>query len=78
MRKSDARRARGVSPGVWSTDEYIRRWAKSLGMDGECVVPLQSLHDEWSARINFDQAGHPVRRIAAPVPPPFVRGNVDG
>jgi len=78
MRKSDVRRARATAPGVWSTDEYIRRWAKSQGMDGECTVPLQSLHDVWSARINFDQAGHPVKRIAAPMPSHFIKGSVDG
>lgn len=52
------------SPGIWSTDDYIRRWAQSRGMRGECIVPLQSLHDEWKARINFDQDGQPVERIA--------------
>lgn len=52
------------SPGVWSTDDYIRRWARSRGMRGECIVPLQSLHDEWQAKINFDRDGHPVERIA--------------
>lgn len=51
-------------PGVWSTDDYIRRWAQSQGMVGECIVPLQSLHDEWKAKIHFDQDGHPVERIA--------------
>lgn len=72
MDKSNERKAPALSPGVWSTDDYIRRWAKSQGMDGECVVPLQSLHDEWSAKINFDHAGHPVERIAAPVPSHFI------
>jgi hypothetical protein len=57
-----------VSPGVWSTDDYIRRWAQSRGMTGECVVPLQSLHGAWSAKINFDLVGHPVDRIGAPAP----------
>ncbi|KIF82841.1 hypothetical protein [Noviherbaspirillum autotrophicum] len=51
-------------PGVWSTDDYIRQWARQQGMAGECIVPLQSLHDEWQAKINFDQDGHPIERIA--------------
>lgn len=71
MDKSKERKVLAISPGVWSTDDYIRRWAKSQGMDGVCIVPLQSLHDEWSAKINFDLAGHPVQRIAAPVPSHF-------
>lgn len=55
-----------VSPGIWSTDEYIRRWARSHGMSsGECVVPLQSLHGQWMARIDFGQAGEPVERLAS-------------
>jgi hypothetical protein len=56
-----------VTPGTWSTDEYIRRWARSHGMaTGECIVPLQSLHDQWIARIDFDQQGEPVERLPAP------------
>lgn len=62
MQKSGERNVPGLSPGTWSTDDYIRRWAKNQGMKGECVVPLQSLHDEWCAKINFDRAGHPVER----------------
>lgn len=62
MQTSRERKAPAVSPGTWSTDEYIRRWAKSQGMNGECCVPLQSLHDEWCAKIHFDRAGHPVER----------------
>lgn len=55
-----------VAPGTWSTDEYIRRWARSHGMaSGECVVPLQSLHDQWVARIDFSQRGEPVERVAS-------------
>lgn len=68
MRKRNDRKALALSPGIWSTDDYIRRWAKSHGMDGECIVPLQSLHDAWSAKIYFDQAGQPVERIAVPTP----------
>jgi hypothetical protein len=62
MDKSNERKTLPFSPGVWSTDDYIRRWAKSHGMDGVCIVPLQSLQDEWFARINFDHAGQPVER----------------
>lgn len=64
MQINDRNLALAFSPGVWSTDDYIRRWAQSQGMAGECIVPLQSLHDEWQAKINFDQDGHPVERIA--------------
>ena len=61
-----------ASPGTWSTDDYIRRWARSRGMvAGECIVPLQSLHDEWIARINFDEEGEPVERIATIVATPL-------
>lgn len=58
-----------LSPGVWSTDDYIRRWALRRGMaKGKCVIPLQSLHDEWIAQIDFDRKGHPVERIATTKP----------
>lgn len=58
-----------LSPGVWSTDDYIRRWALRRGIaKGKCVIPLQSLHDEWIAEIHFDRAGHPVERIATVKP----------
>ena len=61
------------SPGIWSTDDYIRRWAQSQGMEGECIIPLQSLNDEWKAKIKFDQDGHPVERIAMPTQPHFIQ-----
>lgn len=64
MRINDRHLTPALLPGVWSTDDYIRRWAQSQGMTGECIVPLQSLHDKWKAKINFDQDGHPVERIA--------------
>ncbi|HJV84960.1 MAG TPA: hypothetical protein VJ698_05760 [Noviherbaspirillum sp.] len=64
MHTNDRNLALALSPGVWSTDDYIRRWAQSQGMAGECIVPLQSLQGEWTAKINFDQDGHPVERIA--------------
>ena len=55
-----------VTPGTWSTDEYIRRWARNHGMvSGECIIPLQSLHDQWVARIDFDKQGEPVERMTA-------------
>jgi hypothetical protein len=47
-------------PGVWSTDDYIRRWAKE---QGECLVPLQSLHEFWLAKVHFNKPGQPVERI---------------
>lgn len=64
MEKFDRKGTPLSSPGVWSTDDYIRRWAQSRGMEGECIVPLQSLHDEWQAKINFDLDGDPVERMA--------------
>ena len=73
MQRTDRRRTPVLSPGVWSTDDYIRRWALSHGMKGECVVPLQSLQDEWKAKINFDLAGHPVERIATAMQSPFIQ-----
>ncbi|RZI43310.1 hypothetical protein EGT07_10765 [Herbaspirillum sp. HC18] len=52
-------------PGVWSTDDYIRAWALQQGhAAGSCIVPLQSLHGFWSARVDFDQPGRPVERFA--------------
>jgi hypothetical protein len=64
MRTKDAQSTTSFSPGIWSTDDYIRRWAYGMGMTrGACVVKLQSLHDNWFARIDFDQEGHPVERI---------------
>jgi hypothetical protein len=64
MRSDIAQRLK-VAPGTWSTDEYIRRWARSHGMSsGECTVPLQSLQDRWIARIDFDRKGEPVERVA--------------
>jgi len=63
---NDATHRTKVTPGIWSTDDYIRRWARSHGMaTGECIVPLQSLHDQWVARIDFDKQGEPVERMAA-------------
>ena len=56
------------APGIWSTDEYIRQWARQRGMtEGECSVPLQSLQDHWIARIRFDQKGQPVERVPVAV-----------
>lgn len=71
MRKAAGKKWPVLSPGIWSTDEYIRQWAKRQGMAGECVVALQSLHDEWKAIISFDQDGHPVRRISTAVQRPL-------
>ena len=63
--KNEAAQRTKAPPGTWSTDDYIRRWARSLGMSsGECIVPLQSLQDRWVARIDFDRAGAPVERLA--------------
>jgi hypothetical protein len=64
MLTKDGQNTTSLSPGTWSTDDYIRRWASGKGMSrGACVVKLQSLHDNWIARIDFDRAGHPVERI---------------
>lgn len=64
MRTKDEQGAPILAPGTWSTDDYIRRWAQGKGMTrGACVVKLQSLHDSWIARIDFDRKGHPVERI---------------
>jgi hypothetical protein len=38
---------------------------------GACVVELQSLHDIWIARIDFDQEGHPVERVVERRPQAF-------
>lgn len=52
------------APGIWSTDDYIRDWAISQGMnEGECLIPLQSLHGYWMARVNFNQSARPVERF---------------
>lgn len=62
----DQRRAEGVmwTPGVWSTDDYIREWAGRQARDAvEWIVPLQSLHGRWVARVRLDQAGQPVERM---------------
>ncbi|WP_141104039.1 hypothetical protein [Noviherbaspirillum denitrificans] len=72
MQGTDRRRTPAISPGVWSTDDYIRRWAQSLGMTGECVVPLQSLQNEWKAKINFDVEGQPVERTATALDSPLL------
>jgi hypothetical protein len=62
----------GIAPGTWSTDDYIRRWARGRGMNhGICAITLQSLHDSWTARINFDRKGHPVERVVEPGPQIF-------
>lgn len=71
MRNDIAQRTK-AAPGTWSTDEYIRRWARSHGMtSGECTVPLQSLQDQWVARIDFDRKGEPVERVTTAVPLQF-------
>jgi len=64
MRKVDGTDVSSMSPGIWSTDEYIRKWAQSKGLTGKCVVALQSLHDDWEAIIDFSQTGAPVSRIS--------------
>jgi len=65
MRPNQSTCKTSTPPGTWSTDDYIRRWARNHGMaQGECVIPLQSLQDEWTARIHFDRQGEPVERIA--------------
>ncbi|HYD93876.1 MAG TPA: hypothetical protein VEC01_01025 [Noviherbaspirillum sp.] len=70
--KTTEQRMPRSAPGTWSTDDYIRRWAHGKGMTrGECVVELQSLHDKWIARIDFDRDGQPVERIVAPRPRAF-------
>lgn len=52
------------APGTWSTDDYIREWAINQGCnEGECLVPLQSLHGYWMARVNFDEGALPVERF---------------
>lgn len=64
--RNDVTHRTKVTPGTWSTDDYIRRWARNHGMaSGECIVPLQSLQDQWIARIDFDKQGEPVERIPA-------------
>jgi hypothetical protein len=50
-------------PGVWSTDDYIRSWARKNGAKGECLVPLQSLHEFWLAKVHLNKPGQPVERI---------------
>lgn len=56
-----------VQPGVWSSDDYIRTWAaKRYTGQGECFIPLQSLHDFWVAKVSFDQPGRPVERLLNP------------
>lgn len=64
MAKETAARKKDWTPGTWSTDDYIRSWAMQRGMtSGECIVPLQSLHGYWEARILLDEKGQPVKRI---------------
>lgn len=59
-------------PGTWSSDDYIRRWARGHGLArGECIVPLQSVHDEWIARIDFEREGEPIERVVARRPRTF-------
>ncbi len=72
MRNNQSTQKTSAPPGTWSTDEYIRRWARNHGMnEGECEIPLQSLHDEWTARIYFDRKGEPVERLASTHPVPL-------
>jgi hypothetical protein len=64
MKTKDRQMTIAVAPGTWSTDEYIRRWARAKGMTrGLCAVTLQSLQDSWIAWIDFDRKEHPVKRI---------------
>lgn len=56
-----------LQPGIWSSDDYIRTWAaKRYAGQGECFIPLQSLHDFWVAKVSFDQPGRPVERLLNP------------
>ena len=72
MRTRKTKLATGAAPGTWSTDDYIRSWARAKGMTrGLCAVTLQSLQDSWIAWIDFDRAEHPVRRIVEPRPHTF-------
>lgn len=67
MEASENRTAPKAKPGTWSTDDYIRRWARShCKAVGECIIELQSLQDRWLARIDFDQKQQPVSRILIP------------
>jgi hypothetical protein len=50
-------------PGVWSTDDYIRSWARKHAAERECLVPLQSLHGFWLAKVHLNKPGQPVERI---------------
>lgn len=55
------------TPGIWSTDDYIREWAGRQPWDAEeCIVPLQSLHGRWVARVRLGQEGQPVERQRQP------------
>lgn len=64
MRDQRRPEARMWTPGVWSTDDYIREWAGRQAPDAdERIVPLQSLHGEWVARVRLDQDGQPVERL---------------
>lgn len=63
MHKQDVSAQSACRPGVWSTDDYIRAWAVKQGWGaGACIVPLQSLHDSWVAKVSFDAPGQPVER----------------
>lgn len=54
------------TPGIWSTDDYIRQWAgRQLPDAQECIVPLQSLHGSWVARVRLALDGQPVERLPA-------------
>ena len=72
MRIKNAEAVLNAAPGTWSTDEYIRRWARAKGMNrGVCAVTLQSLQDNWIAWVDFDRADHPVKRMVEPRPHTF-------
>ncbi|HEY0846263.1 MAG TPA: hypothetical protein VGE12_12915 [Noviherbaspirillum sp.] len=66
MRKQNQGNADDFQPGIWSSDEYIRAWAKKRGITrGVHHVPLQSLHDYWFAKLSLDEPGRPVERFVA-------------
>lgn len=52
-------------PGVWSTDDYIRKWTVRHRASKDLqLIPLQSLHGFWMARVRLDEPGQPVERFA--------------
>lgn len=66
MRDQRAKERRLWTPGIWSTDAYIREWAGRETEDKDadvCIVPLQSLHGRWVARVGLAQKGQPVERL---------------